>query len=240
MLNNTNETTDSKQDSGSLFNTDLLKIDLDKLKKYITCPLCDGIFRTPITINECMHTFCKACLFKEIYNNPNSCKCPKCFTNLGGKPMESFIFDNSINSLINIIFPEYEVIDKENTEKMYEVFRNAKTPLPGDPHLDKKIKPSISISVLPHKHENSNQLLPKLESTKIQVAPNMDILKFKKYLSIKLNNLECEITEDELIVYYKNVEMRNDFSFANIEKQFGFPNIKIEKIVFSYARKLNI
>ena len=218
-------------------NTELLKVDLSKLKKHITCSLCSGIYRNPITINECMHTFCKACLFKEFFNKPNNTVCPKCNINLGGKPWDSFIVDNSINSLINILFPEFEQIDIANTEKMYQAFRNVGTPLPGDPEQDKKKKPSIQISVLPHKHENSNQLLPKLDSTKIQVAPNMDMLKFKKYLSFKLKQMKCEIQETDLSVYYKNHEMRDDFSFLNIEKQYGFPTNKQDKIVFSYAKK---
>lgn len=230
-------TTNNKQcnSKASSLNYKLEKINIQALKDHITCFLCKGIFRTPITINECMHTFCKACLFKHFYNQSTN-NCPCCKVDLGGKPLDSVIFDNTIDSLIKILFPEFEAIDKENTEKMYEVFREKKTPLPGDPILDKKKKPSINISILPYKTDNSNEILPKLVSTKIQVAPNMDIQKFKKYLSFKLKNQDYEINEEELLVYYKNSVMRDDFSFANIEKQFGFPSDN--KIVFSYARKI--
>lgn len=222
------------------FNTELLQIDLEKLKKHLTCSLCDGIFRTPFTINECMHTFCKGCLYKEFYHNPTKTNCPKCNIQLGGKPLDSFIFDSSLHELINIIFPEFEIIDKENIEKMYEKFRSLGTPLPGDPTLDKKVKPTINISVLPHKHENSNQLLPRLNKCKIQVAPYMDILKFKKYLTLKLQEIDQNINENELIIYYKNIEMNDCYNFINIEKLYSFPTSKADKIVFTYARKLKV
>lgn len=231
------ESLETKPNEGS-FNTELLKVDLNKLKKHLTCPLCNGIFRTPITINECMDTFCKACLCKEFYNKPGNTRCPKCNSDLGGKPMETFIFDNSMDSLIKILFPEFEQIDKENTQRMYEIFREAKTPLPGDPALDKKTKPNLSISILPHKPDNVNKILPKLDSTKIQVAPNMDMMKFKKYLALRLKAHDCEIKENEIEVYFKNNIMRDDFSFDNIEKQYGF-NLN-EKLIFSYSRKINL
>lgn len=227
----------NNKNKNSTFNKDLLKIDLKKLLPHLTCYLCKGIFRTPITINECMDTFCKSCIFKEFHSKQSRTTCPKCNIDLGGKPMETMIFDNSLDSLIKILFPEFEFIDKENTEKMYEVFRNSNAPLPGDPSLDKKTKPSLSISILPYKADNSNAILPKLDSTKIQVARNMDIEKFKKYIAMKLNNQDCDVSSQELIIYFKNIEMRDDFNFDNIDKQYYFP--LDNKIVFSYARKLN-
>jgi len=92
---------------------DVINIDKKKLISYLECALCKGIFRTPMTINECMHTFCKSCIFKYFYTNNLKDSCPICNRKLGGKPLETLIFDNSISVLIEILFPEFETLDKE-------------------------------------------------------------------------------------------------------------------------------
>jgi hypothetical protein len=91
----------------------VIKIEKKELINYLKCPLCKGILRTPYTINECMHTFCKSCIFKYFYGTQTKDYCPVCELKLGGKPMETLIFDNSIAVIIEILFPEFEILDKE-------------------------------------------------------------------------------------------------------------------------------
>jgi len=98
---------------------DVINIDKNKLVSYLKCPLCDGIFRTPTTINECMHTFCKNCIYKFFYQNPLKDECPKCKTKLGGKPLESLIFDHSLSVLVEVLFPEFDILDKEACVSKY-------------------------------------------------------------------------------------------------------------------------
>lgn len=92
---------------------DVINIDKEKLVSYLKCPLCHGIFRTPFTINECMHTFCKSCIFKYFNSNPLKDTCPICDIKLGGKPLDTLIFDHSISVLVEILFPDFEKLDKE-------------------------------------------------------------------------------------------------------------------------------
>ncbi len=92
---------------------DVINIDKRKLVSYLQCGLCNGIFRTPMTINECMHTFCKNCIFKYFYSNNLKDSCPTCKRKLGGKPLETLIFDNSISLLVEILFPEFEALDEK-------------------------------------------------------------------------------------------------------------------------------
>ena len=57
----------SQSSSGILNNqSDLptIKLNKEKLLDLLRCPLCKGFYRTPYTINECMHTFCRSCIFK--------------------------------------------------------------------------------------------------------------------------------------------------------------------------------
>jgi hypothetical protein len=91
----------------------VINIKTEKLVSYLTCSICSGIFRTPYTINECMHTFCKSCIYKHFYRNQANDSCPECNAKLGGRPLELLIFDNSINVLVETLFPEFNELDKE-------------------------------------------------------------------------------------------------------------------------------
>jgi hypothetical protein len=93
----------------------VINIDKEKLVSYLLCQLCNGIFRNPYTINECMHTFCKSCIFKYFYRNQTHDSCPVCFTKLGGRPLETLIFDHSISVLVETLFPEFNELDNEAT-----------------------------------------------------------------------------------------------------------------------------
>ena len=101
-----------------------IKLDKSKLLKLLKCPLCEGFYRTPYTINECMHTFCRSCIFKYFSSSIQRETCPICKTKIGGRPMDSLIFDNYLDSLLNILFPQFEELDKNNIKLLYKSFRD--------------------------------------------------------------------------------------------------------------------
>ena len=106
-----------KQNTIKTSNEDLIQLNFEKLTEYLKCFLCKGIFRNPYTINECMDTFCKACILKYFANSQKNTNCPVCNVELGGRSLESLFFDNSINVIIQNLFPEFEEKDKQ--EKVY-------------------------------------------------------------------------------------------------------------------------
>ena len=61
----------------------LKKSDLDH---FLKCSLCNGFLRNAHTINECMCSFCKACIHQYFITNAKRETCPNCLigTNLGG------------------------------------------------------------------------------------------------------------------------------------------------------------
>ena len=69
------------------------KIKKKDLHPFLKCPLCDGFFRDAHTINECLDTFCKSCIYKYFYEDVNRENCPKCNIHLGGRPLETIISD---------------------------------------------------------------------------------------------------------------------------------------------------
>lgn len=92
---------------------DLVKNDVKNIIDYLTCKLCQGIYRNPITITQCNHSFCKSCILLVLYNKDPVC--PLCKTNLGSKPKDYLISDSSLERFVEIIFPEFKEIE-ENEE----------------------------------------------------------------------------------------------------------------------------
>ena len=105
------------------------------LHVFLKCPLCTGFYRDAHTINECLDTFCKSCIFKHFCEDSNRESCPKCGTHLGGRPLESIIADQTIQNIVDMLYPQFQLADQEAIRVMYELFQQAGTPLPKDPNL---------------------------------------------------------------------------------------------------------
>ena len=191
------------------------------LLSLLKCPLCKGYYRTPYTINECMHTFCRSCIFKYFgYSNQRE-QCPVCNTKIGGRPMDSLIFDNYLDSLLNILFPKFEEIDKKNRNLLYKTFREAGKPLPGDEEEVKLAMPNIKVSIMPQNNKENKF------SGVFLVPKNFDIFSMKKLISQKISEEEVEI--ESIVVKYKDNELLNNYSMDVVDSQYGFDQ---DKIVF--------
>jgi hypothetical protein len=93
--------------------SELIDNNTHKLINILSCPLCKGIFRDPYTINECMHTFCKVCIYNYI-STKETPDCPTCTITLGGKPMDCIIYDTNVARIVDILYKECSEIDEES------------------------------------------------------------------------------------------------------------------------------
>ena len=105
------------------------------LHQFLKCSLCTGFFRDAHTINECLDTFCKSCVYKFFLSDSTREKCPKCQLHLGGKPLETLIADQTIQNIVDMMYPQFQQADQEAIRVMYAIFRESGTPLPKDPNL---------------------------------------------------------------------------------------------------------
>ena len=105
---------------------------LDPLLK---CPLCTGFFRDAHTINECLCSFCKACIYKYYHGSTKRETCPACDAKLGGKPLKSVIADTSLQKIVDLLYPQFRIEDQKAIREMYRTFKEAGTPLPRDSNL---------------------------------------------------------------------------------------------------------
>ncbi|OAY84933.1 E3 ubiquitin protein ligase DRIP2 [Ananas comosus] len=70
----------------------------------VTCPLCKRLLRDATTISECLHTFCKKCIFEKLSDEETDC-CPVCNIDLGCTPIEKLRPDHSLQDIRSKIFP---------------------------------------------------------------------------------------------------------------------------------------
>jgi hypothetical protein len=54
------------------------KQNLDQINEHLTCHLCSGYLIDAWTINECLHSFCRACIFSYFNDNDENTTCPTC------------------------------------------------------------------------------------------------------------------------------------------------------------------
>ena len=202
-----------------------IKLDKPKLLKLLKCPLCEGFYRTPYTINECMHTFCRSCIFKYFSSSIQRETCPVCKTKIGGRPMDSLIFDNYLDSLLNILFPKFEEVDKNNIKLLYKTFRDIGNPLPGDEEEAKLKMPNLKIFIMP---ENSKE--NKLGAFLVQ--KNFDVKTLKFLIKRKIGKEDIDI--NLICVKYKDKELENELTMEFIDAQYGFDQ---DKNIFYYSFK---
>lgn len=56
------------------------KLNLDCINEHLTCQLCSGYLIDAWTINECLHSFCRPCIFSYFNDNDENTTCPVCST----------------------------------------------------------------------------------------------------------------------------------------------------------------
>ncbi|XP_078442466.1 DREB2A-interacting protein 2 [Wolffia australiana] len=82
----------------------LVKVKREVIVACMTCPLCHKLFRDATTISECLHTFCRKCIYEKLIDEEVDC-CPICKINLGCSPVEKLRPDHNLQDVRAKIFP---------------------------------------------------------------------------------------------------------------------------------------
>ncbi|EPS62332.1 hypothetical protein M569_12460, partial [Genlisea aurea] len=70
----------------------------------MTCPLCRKLFRDATTIIECLHTFCRKCIYEKLCDEEME-TCPICNISLGCVPLDKLRTDHNLQDVVSKIFP---------------------------------------------------------------------------------------------------------------------------------------
>jgi polycomb group RING finger protein 3 len=90
---------------------------LKPIESHLTCSLCQGYLKEALTISECLHSFCKSCLY--IYFSHGKTRCPQCSCVLGPDPYSISIYDPTLQELVDTILPELKRNDEAAELKYY-------------------------------------------------------------------------------------------------------------------------
>ncbi|XP_042048517.1 E3 ubiquitin protein ligase DRIP2-like [Salvia splendens] len=86
----------------------VVQVRREALAPCMTCPLCHKLFRDATTIIECLHTFCRKCIYKKLSDEEMEC-CPICNIDLGCVPLEKLRPDHNLQDVRAKIFPHKRI-----------------------------------------------------------------------------------------------------------------------------------
>eukprot|EP00250_Pteridium_aquilinum_P020626 c2488_g1_i1 orf=250-552(+) len=81
----------------------LVKITKGPVTVCLQCPLCGNLVHEATTISECLHTFCRECIYQQLGDGENG-SCPICNVYLGGSPLEKLRADRQLDDVRAKIF----------------------------------------------------------------------------------------------------------------------------------------
>ncbi|XVE73009.1 hypothetical protein DITRI_Ditri11bG0083700 [Diplodiscus trichospermus] len=82
----------------------VVKVRTEAIAACMTCPLCNKLLKDATTISECLHTFCRKCVYDKIQDEELEC-CPICNIDLGCVPLEKLRPDHNLQDVRAKIFP---------------------------------------------------------------------------------------------------------------------------------------
>ncbi|KAA8550796.1 hypothetical protein F0562_002480 [Nyssa sinensis] len=82
----------------------VVKVRRETIASCITCPLCNKLLRDATTISECLHTFCRKCIYEKLSDEELEC-CPICNIDMGCAPLEKLRPDHNLQDVRAKIFP---------------------------------------------------------------------------------------------------------------------------------------
>mmetsp|Transcript_11253 Transcript_11253/g.17076 ORF Transcript_11253/g.17076 Transcript_11253/m.17076 type:complete len:270 (-) Transcript_11253:84-893(-) len=168
---------------------------IPSINSHLICSLCNGYYREPHTIPECLHTYCKSCLYMSFRSGFKNC--PKCNKSLEPDPYKAVLFDRTMHEIVNKIFPHLAEQDAKDEEEFY-MRRGIKRKQESKPQENKtkatdKKKPikstwedSMDFQLIPDAEPVEGKGLSPLEKPLLRTSGRLKIVQLKKFLAEKL------------------------------------------------------
>merc|ERR1719394_74065 len=93
------------------------RVDLTELNPHIVCDICSGYLIDPVTVVECLHSFCKSCIVKHVESSKT---CPICGIQIHKtKPLLSLRADKALQDIVYKVVPGLYRTEMQNRMKFY-------------------------------------------------------------------------------------------------------------------------
>ena len=217
--------------------------------KYLTCYLCKGVYRDAHTINECMCTFCKGCVYSFFFENAARNRCPNCKTELGGKPLETIVRDITLQNIVDWLIPDFKERDDKfksillldaNTRRVAKgklkpevLIKKKQQNLDTNDSTEPKVNSDIEFKLLPFPDEDTFLKMGELPK-KLKIASrSKTVLTVKKHI----NNL-LEEPIDNIEVMCKNIPVPDSHTLEFVKRTKWQHTSRA--VVLMYRRKKRI
>lgn len=102
-----------------------IELDLDAVAKHLLCDACDQLLVDAVTLTECAHTFCEACVLSKLEAHEIGQVCPKCRTPVTWDQLKP---DFNIRSLMGKLFRPAPVQTAESKQSLHLLRANSPNP----------------------------------------------------------------------------------------------------------------
>jgi len=93
------------------------RLDVTELNPHIQCQLCKGYLINPVTVVECLHSFCKSCIIRHVETSKT---CPVCDIQIHKtKPLLSLRADKALQDIVYKVVPGLYRTEMQNRVKFY-------------------------------------------------------------------------------------------------------------------------
>jgi len=207
-----------------------------------TCPLCTGYFREASTVKECLHTFCKSCIFKYFIVNKD---CPTCHVSLGPQAWSRVKYDRQLQGLVDKLFAAVVQKDLEaerdfwskrgvkfNIREREENITVSSKPLTREEAMRPHYTDEIEFILTPDL--TCSDPLAALQNDWLKTTIKITIGILKRYI---LQKLKLRLDPEDIELMYNGIPVANEHSLEYILRIYGVPQNKHEFPELKYKRK---
>lgn len=141
-------------------------VKLNLLNEHFQCGICQGYIIDATTVSECLHSFCKSCIFHFIESIDNCC--PTCNQSLGDIN-NCLAFDSSLQRLIYQLIPNLLANELDRRKRFQEVQEIESTTILNEDSLV-----NLKLINLPSNNTRLLELIKNNRNTKIESDENDD------------------------------------------------------------------
>jgi len=220
------------------------RIEIAQLNKYLVCKVCDGYYRDAYTVSECLHTFCRQCLWDCFNGSVSTTKyCPECKISLGVKP--KVVYDRNLQACVDKLFPEFlhreqeekqQLAKEENASKRARTEPSAESSSVAAKHGTSAVRAKATAPpppvvntfpfVLVTMKIPASKLLENLTSATLRVQMNSELFRLKEFLIRKYSppNAAGDMSVMEKLEFTaaSGLLVQNEMNLLEVAKSSGY------------------
>eukprot|EP00283_Hemiselmis_rufescens_P017503 CAMPEP_0173451640 /NCGR_PEP_ID=MMETSP1357-20121228/47154_1 /TAXON_ID=77926 /ORGANISM="Hemiselmis rufescens, Strain PCC563" /LENGTH=249 /DNA_ID=CAMNT_0014418421 /DNA_START=12 /DNA_END=761 /DNA_ORIENTATION=- len=208
------------------------------MNQHLICSLCMGYLRDANTVTECLHTFCKVCIYKHLAEYGF---CPTCEVSLGPTPKDRIRSDRAMQNIVDKVFPHFAREEaaaekafkggsesakgnsdatKESEAKRRKVMQTVKDKRKEKEKEAASVGNKICLTLFPALDEKGEDQVPRLLQPYLRSSVDATVRQHKLYLSKKLaEDHDIKVTISQVDFVVKGTVLKNDMTFGEVWKQ---------------------